>query len=88
MLLIEATPLVRLYCYEYRDKANKTPDRDLPANQIYAFFDPDSKDYIGYLNPSENPHGARIPYGRRQRNDGGKAQKTFGRVEKIRRKVP
>ncbi len=49
MLLIEATPLVRLYGYEYRDKANKTPDRDLPANQIYAFFDPDSKDYIGYL---------------------------------------
>ena len=43
---------------ESRRKINKNPEADIAANQIQAFFDPNSKDYIGYLKTLPKKIGA------------------------------
>lgn len=61
-LLCEAEGINYLYekdsYLKNRKNINKNPEEDLPCDQIRAFFDPDSKDYIGYLKTLPRKIGA------------------------------
>lgn len=58
ILLSEADSIAHLYGYDMFEKLNKNPKEDTAYNQIYAFFDPASKDYIGDLKTLARQIGA------------------------------